>query len=152
MGKIPQWMGNRTFCREIFIGCWESDEGYFWLLKPFSKLKTRLCKYWTSIKIKISMTCVCKEYEIKINWSNDYRWKWSSYWIATWKLLFSGEGLNGEIFPGGEEWAHFRLLGGFSPIHLSSENLVWWCSFFVEDAVLKLCLFRLGFVFTLTCL
>ena len=32
----------------------------------FSKPKTTFCKYWTSIKIKISMTCVYKEYEIKI--------------------------------------------------------------------------------------
>ena len=31
-----------------------------------SKLKTALFEYWTSIKTKISMTCVSKEYEIKI--------------------------------------------------------------------------------------
>ena len=34
--------------------------------EPFSKLKPTFCKYWTSIKIKIVMTCVYKEYEIEI--------------------------------------------------------------------------------------
>ena len=28
-------------------------------------LKTAFCELWTSIKIKISMTCVLKEYEIQ---------------------------------------------------------------------------------------
>ena len=28
------------------------------------------CQYWTSIKIKISMTCVYKEYEVKIKAMN----------------------------------------------------------------------------------
>ena len=28
-------------------------------------LKTAFCEYWTSIKMKINMTCVSKEYEIK---------------------------------------------------------------------------------------
>ena len=31
----------------------------------FLKLKTTSCKYRISIKIKISMTCVYKEYEVK---------------------------------------------------------------------------------------
>ena len=30
-------------------------------IEPFSKVKTTFCNYWTSIKIKISMTCVCRE-------------------------------------------------------------------------------------------
>ena len=30
-------------------------------IEPFSKVKTTFCKYWTWIKIKISMTCVCRE-------------------------------------------------------------------------------------------
>ena len=33
--------------------------------QPFSKLKTTFCKYWTSIIIKIGMTFVYKEYEVK---------------------------------------------------------------------------------------
>ena len=34
-------------------------------LNIFSKLKTAFCEYWASTKIKISMTCVSKEYGIK---------------------------------------------------------------------------------------
>ena len=37
----------------------------FWGFKPFSKLILAVCEYLTSIKIKIKMTCVSKEYEIK---------------------------------------------------------------------------------------
>ena len=82
----------------------------------FSKFKT--CKCWTLIKIKISMTCVYKEYEVKI--MVQVQWlelKWSFYWVIAWTLLFSGGnkllvegGINiwwgectGGIFPGGEE-------------------------------------------------
>ena len=36
---------------------------YIW---AFSKLKATFYKQWTSIKIKISMICVYKEYEVKI--------------------------------------------------------------------------------------
>ena len=49
----------------FFTGWWEPKEKWFWQFKPFSKLKTTFYEYWTSIKIKISMTCVWKEYEIK---------------------------------------------------------------------------------------
>ena len=41
-------------------------EELFWPFKPCSKLKTTFCKYWTSVKIKSSMTCVYKKYEVKI--------------------------------------------------------------------------------------
>ena len=34
-------------------------------LEPFSKLKAAFCEYWTLIEIKINMTKVSKEYEIK---------------------------------------------------------------------------------------
>ena len=49
---------------EYFYQVGEPEEGFWWF-KPFSKLKTAFCDYWTSIKIKISMTCKSKEYEIK---------------------------------------------------------------------------------------
>ena len=68
MGKIRQgeeWeilMGQG----DLFMCWWESQEECFWSFKPFSKLKTTICKDWTLIKIKISMTCVCKEYEGKM--------------------------------------------------------------------------------------
>ena len=43
----------------------EADEEWFWQFEPFSKLKTAFYEYQTSIKIKINMTEVSKEYEIK---------------------------------------------------------------------------------------
>ena len=49
----------------FFTGWREPEEDWFWQFKPFSKLKTAFCKYWTLIKIKINMTCVSKEYQIK---------------------------------------------------------------------------------------
>ena len=45
---------------------WESDDEWLWPFEPFLKIETTLCKYWTSIRIKISMTCVFKEYEVEI--------------------------------------------------------------------------------------
>ena len=48
------------------IGWWESEKEWFWPLEPFSKLKTTFWKYWTLIKIKISMACVYKEHGGKI--------------------------------------------------------------------------------------
>ena len=60
---------NDKFCwgeEDCFAGWWESEEECFWPFKPFSKLKTAICKYWTLIKIKIGMTCVCKAYEGKM--------------------------------------------------------------------------------------
>ena len=50
----------------IFFTRWrEPEEEWFWRFEPFSKLKTAFCEYWTSIKMKVNMTCVSKEYEIK---------------------------------------------------------------------------------------
>ena len=42
----------------FFIGCYKSDEEWFWPFKSF--------KPWTLVKINISMTCVYKEYGVKI--------------------------------------------------------------------------------------
>ena len=64
--KLYIQMGNQKFCWGYFFTTWwELEKEWFWQFKPFSKLKTPFCEYWTSIKIKISMTCVSKEYEIK---------------------------------------------------------------------------------------
>ena len=48
------------------IELWEPEVELIWSFESFSKLKTTFSKYCTSIKIKISMTCVYKEYEVKI--------------------------------------------------------------------------------------
>ena len=51
----------------IFFIWWsEHQEERFWPIEPFLKLKTTLCKYETSVKIKIGMTYVYKEYEVEI--------------------------------------------------------------------------------------
>ena len=39
-------MGNLSG-RIFSIGWWESYKEWFWQLKPFSKLKITLCRYWT---------------------------------------------------------------------------------------------------------
>ena len=59
-GKLPLPVGLKFFAK-----WWELEEGWFWQFKPFSKLKTAFCEYWTSIKIEISTTSVSKEYEIQ---------------------------------------------------------------------------------------
>ena len=67
MGGIPPgggeseiWLGGI-----VFTGWGEPDEKWFWQFKPSSKLKTASCEYWTSIKIKINMTCVSEECKVK---------------------------------------------------------------------------------------
>ena len=69
---------SRVFQIELRVGGWEIClRGSFLLgggnlykelfspLKPFLKLKATFCKYWTLIKIKISMSFVHKVYESK---------------------------------------------------------------------------------------
>ena len=34
-------------------------------IRTFFKAKKAFCEYWTSIKMKINMACVSKEYEVK---------------------------------------------------------------------------------------
>ena len=65
---------GREFFYQVNGTEWSApDEVSFWPFKLFSKLKTIFCKYWLSIKIKISMTCVYKEYEVKIKMVQE-RW------------------------------------------------------------------------------
>ena len=88
-GKSHQ-QGNRKFCWEnFFIEWWESDKEWFWTFEPFSKLKTRFCEYWTSIKIKISMTCMYKDYKFKIKMVQE-QWlqlKMKSLWGSNMKIV-----------------------------------------------------------------
>ena len=73
---------------------------WFRQFENFSKLKTPFYEYWTSIKIKISMICVSKGYEIKTKMVQE---QWLQlkitflffYWV---ELTFGGEGVNGQIF------------------------------------------------------
>ena len=65
--SFPDFMSKTSKpCWAIFFTeWWGSEEKWFWLFKHFSKLKMTLCEYWISIKIKISMICVLKEYKIE---------------------------------------------------------------------------------------
>ena len=66
-GFSKQYQGvgwrNRKFCWGDF------SQGGWNLRSDFEHLNLKLqkifCEYWTSIKTKISMTCIYKEYEIK---------------------------------------------------------------------------------------
>ena len=50
---------------EFFYWVVGSDK-WFCQIESFSKLQTTFYIYWTSIKVKISMTCKYKVYEVKI--------------------------------------------------------------------------------------
>ena len=90
----------------------------------FSKLKTTFCEFWTSIKIKISMT---KESEIKtkIIYTRAMATAKNCFWVITRKLLFRYvcRGKKG-IFLGEVKWKNFQLVGGVSPISPVVKTLV----------------------------
>ena len=70
IGKIclEEILGTTSRVFEIAQRSGGAEEGSQILMgqfKPFSMPKTAFCKYWTSIKIKINMVLVPKEYEIK---------------------------------------------------------------------------------------
>ena len=98
------WMGNFTG-RRFFISWYESDQERFWPFEPFPELKATICKYWTSIKIKISMTCVCKEYEVKIKMAQE---QWLQLKI-NFLLGYNGVYWEGVFFMVGG-WANFQLV------------------------------------------
>ena len=54
LGKCTPASGNQKFYGGSFLPDWEPEEEWFWQSEPFLKLKTALCEYWTSIKIKIN--------------------------------------------------------------------------------------------------
>ena len=59
-------MTIQNFTGGDFFTMWRKpEEEWFWGFKLFSKLKTAFCEYLSSIKIKINMTCVSREYEMK---------------------------------------------------------------------------------------
>ena len=68
---IPTVGQNGKFCWGIFFffffllsgGNLQSSE---FTIPTFSRLEKTIRKYWTSIKLKINMTCEHKEYEVKI--------------------------------------------------------------------------------------
>ena len=108
MGRI------RHFARgNFFIGRWEPEEVWFWPFQPFSKLKTTFCKYWISIKIKISLTFVYKEYEVKIKMVQE---RWLQLRI---KLLL---GYNMRVVWWG--WGYTK--GGFFQVRVNKQIFSLW--------------------------
>ena len=55
-----------TFCWGEFFYWVVGPEKWFCQFESFSKLQTTFFIYWTLIKVKISMTCKYKEYEVII--------------------------------------------------------------------------------------
>ena len=107
---------------DFFTRWWESEEEWFWWFKNFSKLKTAFCEYWTSLKTKISMICVSKEYEIKIKMEQK---QWLQLIIAflfcCWvELNFGGR----EYKFSGTGWMNKFLVGGETPPSRQYENSV----------------------------
>ena len=106
----------------FFTRWWESEGEYFWRFENFSKLKTAFCEYWTSIKIKISMIYVLKEYEIKTKMVQEQ-------WLQLKKTFLFFVGLNWLLVGGnknlvGSGWmSKFLVRGGTLP-SLSRENPV----------------------------
>ena len=71
---------------DFFTGRLEPQDGWFWWFKPFSKLKTAFCEYWTSIIIKISMIYVSKvSGQFMASLTQNY---WSLYLIIHCKDFF----------------------------------------------------------------
>ena len=121
----------------FFIEWWESDKKWFWTFETFSKLKTRFCKYWTSIKIKTSMTCMYKDYKLKIKMVQE-QWlklKMKSLWGSNMKMvgneplikgnnnlvkgsycrrIFSSGSINKILTHGGLPFSASGLMGEFS--------------------------------------
>ena len=93
---------------------WPASKVWGLRIKGFpNSIRAGTILYWVvgtwgvtlNIKIKSSMTCVYKEYEVKINMVKE-QWlqlKWTYYWIITWTLLLRW---------GDSRWANFRLVMG----------------------------------------
>ena len=83
--------GTGKFIWGDFSVVWlESGKECFSSFKPFLKSKTTFCNYWTLIKIKISMTCVYKEYEGKIKMEQE-EWLYLKFLLHyNMKNIFSG--------------------------------------------------------------
>ena len=106
------WMESKLL-RRFFGGWWETGE-WFWRFKAFSKLKTVFCEYWTSIKSKISMTCVYKQYETVQKQLNCYLVGVDPFCGKIKISLGESTGRGGNFSRWGR-WKNFRLMGGYLP-------------------------------------
>ena len=91
---------------------WEILQGDFlWPFEFFSKLKTTFCKYWTYIKIKVSMTCMYQVYWTKIEMVQQV-------WQLKTKFFFS---YNNEIVI---QWEGIKFFVGRESLLVL--NFSWW--------------------------
>ena len=119
----------------------ETDKEWFWPTWTFFKAEKNILRifwrYWKSIKIKITMTCVNKEYEVHIKMEHELwlllKIKFLLGYI-TWKLLFSTEikalveDSTAENFPWWRVgWEYFWLVQVDPPHLLSREKPVRAC-------------------------
>ena len=67
LGGLPPVEGTRDFPGVFYyIGWWESGNKWVWPFQPFLNLTATLCKYWTSIKIIISMIVSTKSMKLRL--------------------------------------------------------------------------------------
>ena len=130
-------IGNFT-AGNFFTGQREPEEEWFWQFERFLKLKKAFFECWTSIKTKINMTCVSKQYGIKTKLEQEQRLQlkmlfllghdliivWGN-WLLVWEWGREGAGRKiwwegafwGDCsrWAGGGRWINFRLVGGLPP-------------------------------------
>ena len=132
VGKFPpgDW---KFYWERFFFHWWRGIEEWFWWFEPFSKLKIALCEYWTSIKIKISMTCVSKEYETQTKMVHEQWIQLNMKFLLGYNCyLVEGEltfGRRTKNFVGGffqvGGWADFWLVGAL--LHSPSRKNPGFC-------------------------
>ena len=105
MGEIR----NFTERGEFLTGWNEPGEKWFWQFEPFSKLKVAFRECWTSIKIKINITCVSKGYKIKTKMEQ-------KQWLQLKMLFLLGYDLKNVVY--GE--------GGRTLLLLGDGIEIWW--------------------------
>ena len=103
--ELRRW-GNGKFCqrRISLMDGGNLNTSGFYHLNLFSRLKTRFCKCWMLIKLKIIRNCVYKEYEVKIKTGQAPKNE-ILLWVTLRKLLYDlikkplwSKGLHGGSF------------------------------------------------------
>ena len=125
------------------VGTW----GVILKIEAFSTLKTAFCEYWTSIKIKISTTCVSKEYGMKTKMVHEQWLQLKMKFLVGYNLTIvtkwggltfgrkggADKNLVGGVYWGREgffqleeKWVNFLLVGGTLPILPEGKTLFVW--------------------------